>query len=907
MRRNLSRFLFVIFVSFVANLSNGEVIRLTTTADIWLSDAVPAERNTSMGANPRMKLKGIQEMAAVRFDATPIVGREVKSARLFLKKSGDEKIRYLRLSTINQDWVEGKSEQSYGPPDGATWFYADAESKKAWSWPGSGFCDVIMTSGHSLASYSEERDEDDGWMSFEVAPALVYSMVAKDTDGLAMQDGGNLDLHNNFVFSRESKGGGPYLETEVGGKLDEIPAAAKANASPAPEEAHLTTGGLRIEIEPAPSIFCYCLTLDGQLVPRWRVPHPANRGGTGVSPVNVILDDLAPNKRYKIEIAAISRSGQRSPPTLLTAISSAALPTPPVLNPPKPPSGNKIETPKFFILPPLVKLSAQTLQPQSDDLESNFAAANSVWNGHSITLDGARGEVVSFQIVVPNDQPTITATTLRNETGDEVAASNLDVYWLRLVRNKDKNLQPAYAIPLSQSQKSPSPFVHVDLYIPKDAKAGRYTGTLSINGSQNVQIELLVYDFTLPDRLSFWPELNAYSIPKNHLDYFRLAHDHRCVANFWHFEPRTRGQGEQIHVDWEQYDRDAGPILSGEAFKKTRRGAIPVECMYLPYNDNWPTNLTPETYHYTGYWPHRGEDKKFLVEHSLTAPPIDQAFSADYLAAYRAVEAQFIDHFKDRGWNRTEMQCYFGGKQSHRINFGSNHWWTTDEPSFLHDWLALQYFDRLWCDARGSASVDQWPTRADISRPHWQGDFLDGVTQVIYYGAGGSSSAAMVHRIREHVRDGHFKVRFYGSCNPDNQSNLITIAWLLDAYLNGADGALPWQTIGSEKALDDNDGGAFGGNALLIPANRFNQSVVADLRLKAMRDAEQLIEYLHLLAQRRHLNREQLQAMVAQVLPLGASPAAANPTADTDRFMGPKEWQLADLRRQLARLILASR
>src|SRR5207237_4458270 len=131
------------------------------------------------------------------------------------------------------------------------------------------------------------------------------------------------------------------------------------------------------------------------------------------------------------------------------------------------------------------------------------------------------------------------------------------------------------------------------------------------------------------------------------------------------------------------------------------------------------------------------------------------------------------------------------------------------------------------------------------------------------------------------VRDGHFKVRFYGSCNPDNQSNLVTVAWLLDAYLNGADGALPWQTIGSEKALDENDAGAFGGNALLVPAMRFDQNVVADLRLNAMRDGEQLIEYLHLLGQRRHLNREQLQAMVAPVLQLGASPATMNPTADT--------------------------
>src|SRR5205814_10045500 len=161
-----------------------------------------------------------------------------------------------------------------------------------------------------------------------------------------------------------------------------------------------------------------------------------------------------------------------------------------------------------------------------------------------------------------------------------------------------------------------------------------------------------------------------------------------------------RGKGAQIKVDWTEYDRDAGPLLSGEAFKSNHRAGVPVECMYLPYNDNWPTNLTPDTYHYAGYWPKRGDPVKTLVDHSLTAPPIDKAFSPEYLAAFASVEKQFIEHFKEKGWSKTEMQAYFGSKQAHRINFGSNHWWTTDEPSFLHDWLALQYFDRLWIEGQ---------------------------------------------------------------------------------------------------------------------------------------------------------------------------------------------------------------
>ena len=149
------------------------------------------------------------------------------------------------------------------------------------------------------------------------------------------------------------------------------------------------------------------------------------------------------------------------------------------------------------------------------------------------------------------------------------------------------------------------------------------------------------------------------------------------------------------------------------------------------------------------------------------------------------------------------------------------------------------------------------------------------------------------------------KVRFYGSANPDNQSNLVTVAWLLDAYLNGADGVVTWQTLGSAKALDENDAGALGGgNALLIPVEGpQGRHVVADLRLKAMRDGQQLIEYLHLLAKKRNLNREQLKAMVESIVSFQPTAAAANPTADTDRFPTPKEWQLQALRRNLAQLI----
>ncbi|MEO2003454.1 MAG: hypothetical protein ABGY41_05100 [Candidatus Poribacteria bacterium] len=196
-----------------------------------------------------------------------------------------------------------------------------------------------------------------------------------------------------------------------------------------------------------------------------------------------------------------------------------------------------------------------------------------------------------------------------------------------------------------------------------------------------------VYDFELPDRLSFWPELNAYRIPRegDPHDYYRLAHRHRSVLNCWRWAPELTGSGADVRVRWDAYDRDVGPLLTGEAFRHERRAGAPVEVMYLPFEDSWPTPLTEETYDYPGHWPGRGEARRHLVDHYMTAPYVADALSMEYISAFLAVQQQFIEHFAEMGYDRTEMQCFYAGKNTHRIDYGSNMWWTTDEPYHWDD------------------------------------------------------------------------------------------------------------------------------------------------------------------------------------------------------------------------------
>ncbi len=903
----------------------GETVRLKATADVWLSDAVAQERNSSSGKCPRFKLKTIQEMAAIRFDASPARGREVLEATLFLRRASSDQLRYVRVSTVNGDWVEGSGAGAYGPPDGATFLFAEGKTKRPWAWPGSQFCDVVMGSGHSLVTWAERKELPDGWIAVALTPELVYALVAGDTDGLAVMDGGTLAYHNNMIHSVQSRGGAPYIEVELGKPLAEAPARPKVKAEPAPPRAGLDTGALQLTIAHDPRAFCWRLKLNGKPVERWRVPHPEPTG-----PTVFRLEALKPSGKCDLEVVAVSPGGVASPIEKLTATASPALLEAPSLGKLTRPVQVTRPLPdaRMWVcaVPPLVKLSPERPQAMFGDMAGLFS--NAVWDGQAVKLSGARGETVSFQACIVNGaaEPLrnvrVIPQELKSKEGKIIGGGMIEVFKNWYAENRKGQWQPAYCVPLPASgsfdipdpqrklPKQRNQTVYVDVFIPKDASPGAYSGGLLVQADGveppiRLRVELTVYDFALPDRLSFWPELNAYRIPPNAHDCYRLAHEHRCVANYWRWTPQLRGSGKSIEVVWDRYDRQVGPLLTGEAFKENRRAGVPVRVLYLPFEDSWPTPLSKQTYNYQGHWPRRGEDKKWITEHYLEAPYIGDALSQDYKDAFLAVQRQFIEHFKAKGYTRTEMQCFYGGKNTHRIQYGSNMWWTTDEPYHWDDWLALQFFCRLWTQGRGAADPRLWVARADISRPQWQGRVLDGIVGPVYFGAGAFTPPPMVRRCRTLADETGLERRMYGSANKDDESNTRSVVWCLNAWLNGANAVLPWQTLGSERSLDVNDRGAGGGNALIVPAKRLGHTAVADLRLKALRDGQQLVEYLALLAERRKLSRAQLKAMLHRVVKLegGTRAGTGLDNADALQFGTLRAWQLAELRRALAKLI----
>ncbi len=902
------------------------MVKLEATADIWLSDASERERNSSSGRAVRFKLKSIQEMAAIRFDPAPIKGRKIISARLFLHTlQADNQLRYIRTSTINQDWEEGNSRRSYGPGDGATYNFTDHDRQKPWAWPGSQFCDVSFSSGHSLSGWAERRIENDGWISVELDPDIATALAVNDTDGIAVMDGGTFNPFNNFISSRKSGRYAPYLLVEFGPEMDIAPQLPVIACGPYPAGAAYETGAIRLRIKNHPSVFCWQVVANGRKVDRWRVPHPGKGEWTEFS-----IAGFTPLMPVDIQVTAVSRSGQASIAAKGVAKASPALRTDLRLGEINPPSWrgrsiNKGKVMRVWALPSLVKLSPlrpETLHPDIG-WGTSFREANAVWDGRRVHLFGIRGEYVGFQLCVEAlrgelNNIRISPGPMQGPHGALLETTDIELYRNWYAKTSSGIWQPAYAVPVDAGSKFSIPdsqrripnqqnqTFSVDVYIPKDAEVGSFRGEIAVSANGHpvrIPIQLEVHAAAMPDDLAFWPEMNAYHIPKNVHDYYRLAHQHRCVANFWAFRPKILWNGGQTRVDWTEYDQIAGPLLSGDAFAQNRRTGHPIECLYLPYKDSWPTPLSKNTYQYDGHWPGKGEGAEHLVAHYLNSPYIGDGLSQEYKAAFIAVQRQFIEHFRNKGWDRTELQCFFGGKKSHRINFGSNTWWTTDEPYHWGDWLALQFFTGLWSGGREQqgASKALWAARADISRPQWQGRVLEGRVDTVYFG--GFDDDRTYRRCRNLREQTGIEVRAYGSANAHDRSSTETVALVLNAWLNGADGFQTWWSTGRSGSLDVQEGCP--GNALFVDGELFGLPVVADLRVKAFRKGQQLVEYLVLLGAKYGLNRQELKHLVTSAVELKTEARAGHQADDADstRFGSLKAWQIEGLRGRILEMI----
>ena len=249
------------------------------------------------------------------------------------------------------------------------------------------------------------------------------------------------------------------------------------------------------------------------------------------------------------------------------------------------------------------------------------------------------------------------------------------------------------------------------------------------------------------------------------------------------------------------------------------------------------------------YEPVKNKTQHEISQHAMAAKPLDMALTEDYKKRFIDTANEFTKHFEEKGWDRTEFQFYLNNKW-HWDRASS--WWDLDEPMSYDDWKALRFFGSLFRKTE-AATIDNIVFRADISRPRWQHDWLNGIldkmyiqSRVFYDNPG---------RVRALKEEGRISFSIYGSLNNIESSNQQTVMWCMRAFIEGADGVLPWQSLGNSKALTVPDR-----NALIVDASGvMNIDWIASLRVNALRRCQQNVELMAMLENKYNYKREQVR------------------------------------------------
>ncbi|MFQ6048208.1 MAG: hypothetical protein ACE5K7_02465, partial [Phycisphaerae bacterium] len=798
-------------------------VRFVCTRDVWVSAIAGGgavdERNTSMGKTPRLKLKSIQEMALLDFDLSSLKGKLISGGYLYFHVVPDPQevgrfnlpmqrkhlLRRIGLSTVSSDWQEGQATRHYTIDKvgfGATFLEA-SYSRRPWAYPGSDLTDVTMGNGQTLQSHAELEDLPDMWVRLKVPAYMIQALITRDGFGWCIMDELGQGLANNFIHSREARGYEPYLLVNVVGTDSVPPAAPKLTVRPAPTRAHLSTGAIAIELEGAPETFCFFVKVNGRDVPRWLVPHP-RQGRT-----RIIVDDLEPAENVVVEAVAADPAGNRSATVRARGKASAALQPPPALpavwkpSPARPPvrSGRL----RVWAFPEVCKVdpvSGELFDARFGKAGQNadamaYQRANSAWDGASNTvrLFGARGEIVAFQLCLQRtrrDEPLKgIAVALDSLTSGKARIGPRRIKLFRIWYVKK---MAEYAVPLRGGQAISIPAednripgqtnqaIYVDIAVPQDAPAGVYRGSIAISADGvepfELPVTLRVYDFAIPDRLRFNPELNIYRSPGppgSEVFYaaYRLAHYNRCTLSITQSGHSDRvktplpieGTGANVRVkDWSQYDRAFGPLLDGSAFADLPRAGTPLATFHIPLSHGYPLPVD-RYYDYDG--PKHGRDVAFV--HALLCKPIEQAFSQDYQKGFMSFARQFVEHAEQKGWTRTQFMFYLDAKPKYRQRGSGTSYWTLDEPYNYDDWMALKFWGKLFHKGiAGAVRNTHFAFRCDISRPQWTRNWLYGVCNYMYVGGIFPYKA---RRCQIMAEQGPMVLYWYGSCNRPEQSH----------------------------------------------------------------------------------------------------------------------------------------
>ncbi|MCZ7643735.1 MAG: hypothetical protein M5U26_00380 [Planctomycetota bacterium] len=885
-----------------------ETHKLEATRDTWLSSD-KSEVDMNMGGAKHLKLKGYQEYALLDFDASKLKGLKLRSAKLCVApesgvKYGGERgtdLRWFTVTTVSGAWEEGSGGDYAANTPGATFNEADF-GKRAWAHPGSKNWDVILGNGETLRCDADAGHPQDGWLAIPLDVRLVQALAIGASHGLLLMEGSAFISTNSFIYSREG-GKAPYLLVDADPPGPPAPPAPPGDvkAEPAPHEALHDSGALEVSLSVPPGAFAYRIKVDGQELPRWQVPFAGKAGERQ----RFYLAYLKPDAEVDLELVTLTASGANAEAVTLKARTSPAIQTPKLPESEFKPAGG--DAPKLgekvdvFAYPEISKLDPLSGKLILEKGMDEAARKNAVWDAgqRTVRIVAARGEIAAFQLALHGHAAGLKVSV----EGLEGVTANL---WRTWFVKAGEHWQAEYAIPLKAGEAFAVPAadngiegqqagsVSVDLIVPKDAPAGVREGALKVSGEGLGELALkLVLDIrapVIPDELNFMPELNCYSGPLGDAGSeafyaaHKLAHYHRNTIN-----RVTHNHNGRTHADfsakvdeagrvtdWSVFDKNIGPLLDGSLFKGNPRDGVPISAIYLPFNESYPLPIGPN------YRP--GEKAELAGEgwhwkHNIWAKPPEEAFPQEYKDAFARCVAEYVKHAEEKGWTKTLLECYNNNKLQYgkvdveqdgkkvKVPGMTGTAWTLDEPQTLLDWQALKFYSTLFHNGLKDVKTTRFVYRGDISRPMWQGSYMDGRMEIM---VSAGNQFGMLPLMRASKRRMPTKLWAYGGCNANDLANHQSTLWCLKAYVHECDGVLPWQSIGPDACFDKGDAGTSGNGLIVDGSKRFGVPAIASYRVHAMRQGAQLCELLRLLELKRGWGRAHSRALLSQRLDLAS-------------------------------------
>ncbi|MDA3959899.1 MAG: hypothetical protein PF961_03845 [Planctomycetota bacterium] len=844
-------------------------LRLPISADNSIVD-YKGERHLNAGAKQRIRIKGNQHLVAMDFDPAPLRGAHIKRAWLYARQA-DHAVAGVTVASIACPWDELTSS-----------YFTAGRGIDGWGVAGLRF--PVMGGGHWYAWRCQARSEIvDGWYRWEIDPDLVYARALALSHGISIHEWDADYSRNPTIHSRESRASEPYLLVETGGTPSPPPQA--------PTKLRWQAEGvddLRLYCTPPDVGFAYQLSVNGSPVPAWNCPPV--RPGAGEQLILVRDLALAPGPAT-LSLRCLNRLGEASAAVELavTIPSPAQLPAPPALG-----SRVHVEPPLVAVIPALDLYDSAGAAVGV--LPPGYREVNPITAGDGVYLSGARGEILALQVLVPRHaEPLAIAADL----------PGLTPQWYRLapVRSGERRIgDPMIALSGPMVCDDASNAAVMTVAIPYDEQRTEIVGTVQVGG-ETLRLAISVHPFALPRKPVIRCEMNGYGLPDSVAQYQALqclAQAHRVHVNLVHYSHRSGAPdmrqttmdmrlptGRRMNEDrynairpgaitayWDDFVAAFDPVLTGQAFAESQRGAIPIPGFYLSFHESWPLKVR----------------QFFNGNPDAYAAFDDQRYADTFVAVLEDFDRLAGEH----GWDAAGFQIYCNNKG--KLDDPNKAPWILDEPVTYWDFRALAFYQDLVARAQ-RRHTPELRYRIDISRPEYTRGQLPGRDALWVVNSGS---------LRDHPRLLHDRrvihgtsMWTYGTSNAVGTSNRETAAWVLWSGLSGATGVVPWQTINRDgRALREADqlGLFIFDGATIRPS----------LRLLAYMRAEQDLAYLRLLQQKRGWSETDLLAYVAQFIDLSATRETRNANdAGTDRF-AVDPWAIHALRRQCAELISAA-